>query len=138
MSNKIIGFTASSFDLLHAGHILMLKDSKSKCDYLIVALQSDPTLDRPEKNFPIQTLEERLIQLQAVKYIDEIILYDTEKDLMNILESTKIDIRFLGDDYIGKDFTGRDYCIDSGIKIMYNSRSHGYSSTELRKRIKEA
>lgn len=138
MNKKIIGFTASAFDLLHAGHILMLKEAKNNCDYLIVALQSDPTIDRPEKNKPIQALEERLIQIQAVKYIDEVILYNTEADLLNILASTKIDIRFLGDDYIDKNFTGKDYCIDNNIKIFYNNRDHGYSSTELRKRIRDA
>lgn len=138
MTNKTIGFTASSFDLLHAGHILMLEESKANCDYLIVALQSDPTIDRPEKNRPIQTLEERLIQLKAVKYIDEIILYDTESDLLGILGSTRIDVRFLGDDYRNNNFTGKKYCEENGIKIFYNSRSHGYSSTELRTRIKNA
>lgn len=138
MNNKTIGFTASAFDLLHAGHILMLKESKKNCDYLIVALQSDPTIDRPEKNKPIQSLEERLIQLEAVKYVDEVILYDTEEDLLNILDTTKINIRFLGSDYTDKNFTGKKYCIDNNIKIYYNNRDHGYSSTELRKRIREA
>ena len=128
---KNVGFTCSCFDLLHAGHILMLKDAKEQCDYLIVGLQTDPTIDRPSKNQPIQTLEERNIQLEAVKYIDEIIIYETEKDLYLLLKKINPDIRILGSDYKGKKFTGDDL----EIKIYFHSRTHNYSSTNLRKKI---
>ena len=133
MNNKqIIGFTCSSFDLLHTGHILMLKDAKNQCDYLIVGLQSDPTIDRPNiKNKPIQSLKERNIQLKAVKYIDEIIIYNTEKELYKLLKKINPDIRILGSDYNGKCFTGDDL----KIKIYYHKREHKYSSTNLRKSI---
>jgi glycerol-3-phosphate cytidylyltransferase len=129
--NKIIGFTCSCFDLLHAGHILMLKDSKKQCDYLIVGLQTDPTLDRIEKNKPIQSLEERKIQLEAVKYIDEICIYNSEKDLYELLKEIKPDIRILGSDYKNKGFTGDDL----DIKIYYHHRSHNFSTSNLRKNI---
>ena len=133
-TNKIIGFTCSSFDLLHAGHILMLEDSKKQCDYLIVGLQSDPTIDRKEsKNKPIQSLEERKIQLQAVKYIDKIIVYDSEKKLYELLNEIKPDIRILGTDYIKKSFTGDDL----NIKIHYHERNHSFSTSNLRKRINQ-
>lgn len=133
--NKV-GFTASCFDLLHAGHILMLEEAKSVCDHLIVALQTDPSIDRPEKRKPIQSLIERQLQLKAVKYVDEIVVYETEEDLLNLLKTLPIDIRIIGEDYIGKDFTGRDYCIAHDIEIYYNSRNHNYSSTELIERIR--
>ena len=126
-----IGFTCSCFDLLHAGHILMLKDAKEQCDKLIIGLQTDPTLDRPEKNKPIQSQKERYIQLEAVKYVDEIFTYDTEEDLYKKLLDIKPDVRILGSDYIGKSFTGDDL----DIKIYYHDRSHNYSSTNLRQRI---
>ena len=129
---KKIGFTCSCFDLLHAGHIIMLEDAKKQCDYLIVGLQSNPTIDRPnEKNKPIQSLEERKIQLEAVKYINKIIIYDTEKDLYELLQKIKPDIRILGSDYKGKDFTGKDL----KTKIYYHHRSHNYSSSNLRKKL---
>tara|TARA_S200000501_G_scaffold348151_1_gene363110 strand:- start:492 stop:908 length:417 start_codon:yes stop_codon:yes gene_type:complete len=132
--NKKIGFTCSCFDLLHAGHILMLKDAKKQCNYLIVGLQTDPTIDRPkEKNKPIQSLEERRIQLEAVKYIDEIITYNTEEDLYNILKDIKPNVRILGHDYLNKNFTGDDL----DIKIYYHKRDHNYSSTNLRKKINQ-
>ncbi len=132
MSNKkITGFTCSCFDLLHAGHILMLKDAKKQCDHLIVGLQIDPTLDRPEKNKPLQTLEERKIQLEAVKYIDEIIIYKTEKDLYELLKKVKPDIRILGSDYRNQRFTGDNL----NIKIFYHTRNHDFSSSDLRKKI---
>ena len=132
LKNKKIGFTCSCFDLLHAGHILMLKDAKKQCDYLIVGLQTDPTIDRPkEKNKPIQSLEERKIQLEAVKYIDEIIVYNTEKDLHALLEKTMPDIRILGSDYINKKFTGQNL----NIKTYYHKRSHNFSTSSLRKKI---
>jgi len=130
-SNKIIGFTCSCFDLLHGGHILMLKDAKNQCDYLIVGLQTDPTLDRPEKNKPIQSLEERKIQLEAVKYIDEIAIYNSEKDLYKLLKKIKPDVRILGNDYKNKEFTG----VDLNIKIYYHSRNHNFSTSNLRKII---
>jgi glycerol-3-phosphate cytidylyltransferase len=126
-----IGITASSCDLLHAGHILMLKEAKSVCDYLIVALQIDPTLDRPDKNIPIQSFYERWTQLSAVKYVDKIIPYSTEMELMTILQNNSIDIRILGDEYKNKVFTG----CDLEMEYYFNKRTHKYSSTELRKRI---
>ena len=133
-SHKIIGFTCSCFDLLHAGHILMLKDAKNECDYLIVGLQIDPTIDRKEKNKPIQSLEERKIQLQAVKYIDEIIVYNSEKELYNLIKKINPDIRILGTDYINKDFTGKDL----DIPIYYHKRNHNYSSSNLKKSINQS
>jgi glycerol-3-phosphate cytidylyltransferase len=132
-----VGFTASCFDLLHAGHILMLEEAKSVCDYLIVALQADPSIDRPNKRRPVQSLIERQIQLKAVKYIDEVVVYETEDDLLDLLKTLHIDVRIIGEDYAGKDFTGRDYCLAHDIEIYYNSRKHNFSSTELIERIKE-
>tara|TARA_Y100001960_G_C14536953_1_gene758938 strand:+ start:198 stop:641 length:444 start_codon:yes stop_codon:yes gene_type:complete len=130
---KTIGFTCSCFDLLHAGHILMLKDAKKQCDYLIVGLQTDPTIDRPKiKNKPIQSFSERKIQLEAVKYIDKIIAYDTEEELYSLLKKINPDIRILGTDYKNKKFTGDDL----NIKIHYHKRDHDYSTTNLRKQIK--
>ena len=131
--NKIIGFTCSCFDLLHAGHILMLKDAKEQCDYLIVGLQTDPTIDRPDtKNKPIQSLEERLIQLKAVRYVDEIRIYSTESELRDMLSNIWPSVRILGSDYITKDnFTGCSY----DIPIYYHERNHNYSSSNLRKEI---
>lgn len=131
MSERV-GIVASCFDLFHAGHVLMLIEAKEKCDRLVVALQSDPTLDRPEKNKPVQSLFERYTQVQACKYVDDIIPYDTENDLYNLLASYDWDIRFLGDDYIGKtDFTGYDL----NIPLHYCNRRHSYSSSSLRARI---
>ena len=130
---KIIGFTCSCFDLLHAGHILMLEDAKKQCDHLIVGLQTNPALDRPkEKNKPIQSLKERKIQLEAVKYIDEIIIYNTEKELYSLLKKVMPNIRILGSDYINKKFTGDDL----EIKIHFHKRTHNYSSSNLKKLIK--
>ena len=131
MSKKIIGFTCSCFDLLHAGHVLMLKDAKDQCGYLIVGLQADPTLDRPEKNKPIQSFKERKIQLEAIKYIDEIIEYSTEKELYDSLKKINPDVRILGTDYLNKSFTGDDL----DIKIYYHKRNHNYSTRALRKTI---
>ena len=126
------GFTCSCFDLLHAGHILMLQDAKSRCDKLIVGLQTDPTIDRPDtKNKPIQSLEERRIQLEAVKYISEVFIYDTEEDLYKKLLDINPDVRILGSDYIGKSFTGDDL----DIEIYYHERKHNYSTTNLRGKI---
>ena len=128
-----IGITASTFDLLHAGHVLMLKEAKEVCDYLICALHVDPSLERPTKNRPVQTLYERFVQLEAVKYVDKIIPYQTEDELKNILLTNNINVRIIGEDYAGKPFTGDEL---KDIKIYYNNRKHTYSSTELRKRIK--
>jgi len=134
-NNMVTGITFSTFDLLHAGHILMLEECKLNCHYLIVGLQTDPTIDRPDsKNKPAQSLYERWIQLNGCKYVDEIVPYSTEKELMDILASRNIDIRFLGEEYKDKDFTGKQFCIDNDIELFYNSRKHSYSTTELRKR----
>ena len=128
----IVGFTCSTFDLLHAGHILMLKEVKKQCHYLVVGLHTDPTIDRPEKNKPIQSIEERRIQLEAVKYVDEIVEYDTEEDLVKLLKEISPEVRFVGEDWKDNpNLTG----IDLPIKIVFNTRDHNYSSTELRKRI---
>lgn len=130
-----IGITFSTFDLLHAGHIIMLEEAKSNCDYLVACLQTDPTIDRPDsKNKPAQSIVERKIQLSAVRYVDEVIVYQTEQDLLDILSVVPINIRFIGEEYKDKDFTGKQYCIDNGIEIFYNSRRHRFSTTELRKR----
>ena len=134
MTKNKIGFTCSCFDLLHAGHILMLKDAKEQCDKLIVGLQTDPTLDRAEtKNKPIQTYEERYIQLEAIKYVDEILKYNTEKDLFEMLRLLRPNVRILGSDYEGKYFTGSEL----NIPIYYHNRNHNFSSTNLRKKIIE-
>ena len=125
-----MGITASCFDLLHAGHVTMLKEAKTQCDYLICCLQVDPTLDRPEKNKPVQSLVERYIQLQAAKYVDEIIPYASEQDLMEILNTYQIDIRFIGEEYKDKQFTG----CELDIPIYYNARKHSFSSSELKER----
>ena len=130
-----IGLTASTFDLLHAGHVSMLREAKSQCDYLIAALQVDPSLDRSDKNPPVQTIVERQAQLHAVKYIDEVIVYCTERDLLDIINMYPIDIRILGEEYRLKDFTGKDECRNRGIQIYFNKRDHRFSSSDLRKRV---
>lgn len=130
-----VGFTASTFDLLHAGHIQMLRDAKEQCDYLICALQVDPSIDRPEKNKPVQTLVERYVQLSAVKYVDEIITYQTEQDLEDILNMFHIDIRILGEEYKHGKFTGRAICAARGIELYFNKRDHRFSTSDLRKRV---
>lgn len=135
--NATIGITFSTFDLLHAGHVRMLEDAKRICDYLIVGLQTDPTLDRPEKNKPTQSVVERYIQLKGCKFVDEIIPYATEQDLEDILKSFPIDVRILGDEYKNKNFTGRGYCEDKGIELHYNKRDHRFSSSNLRKVVYE-
>jgi glycerol-3-phosphate cytidylyltransferase len=133
-----VGITFSTFDLLHAGHIAMLRDAKEHCDYLIAALQSDPTLDRPDtKNQPVQTMVERYTQLAAVKYVDEVIPYQTEQDVEDILEMYHIDMRILGEEYRDKDFTGKEICRRRGIQLYFNKRDHRFSSTDLRKRVSE-
>ena len=132
-----VGITFSAFDLLHAGHIAMLRESKEQCDYLVAGLQLDPTIDRPEKNKPVQTIVERYTQLKAVKYVDEIIPYTTEKDVEDILEMYNINVRILGEEYKDKDFTGRDICKKLDIELYFNKREHRFSTTDLRKRICE-
>ena len=132
------GITFSTFDLFHAGHVKMLEEAKSVCDYLLVGLQLDPSIDRPEKNKPTQSVIERYVQLRACKYIDEIIPYITEEDLIDILSSFKIDIRIIGEEYFDKHFTGKDYCEQKGIKIYYNRREHRFSSSALRKLVADA
>lgn len=131
------GFVASTFDLLHAGHVMMLREAKSQCDHLICALQVDPSADRKDKNKPVQTLVERHVQLSAVKYVDEIVVYETEKDLEDILEMFPIDVRILGEEYKDKDFTGREICKRKNIKLYFNKRDHRFSSSGLRKRVAE-
>lgn len=126
----IKGITASSFDLLHSGHVAMLEECKENCDYLIACLQTDPTIDRPEKNRPIQTTVERYIQLKALRCVDEIIPYETEQDLIDILTIIKPSVRFVGEEYRDKDFTGKNL-----VPIHYNSRQHRFSSSELRRRV---
>jgi glycerol-3-phosphate cytidylyltransferase len=131
-----IGFNCSSFDLFHAGHVTMLKMEKEMCDYLKVALQVDPTVDRPGiKNKPVQSVYERYVQLQACKYVDEILVYETEKDLLNLIMTQTIHIRFLSEEYLNRDFTGKQYCLDNGIEMHYHKRQHQYSSSELRTRV---
>ena len=139
MSDKKIGFVCSAFDLFHAGHIMMLKEARTQCDYLIVGLQTDPTIDRPtEKNKPVQSVFERYEQLKACKYVDEILVYATEKDLVDILLSYPIDVRILGNEYEHKNFTGRNECVERGIQFYFNKRDHSFSTTELRQRVVDA
>jgi glycerol-3-phosphate cytidylyltransferase len=132
-----VGFSCSTFDMLHAGHVQMLRDAKDQCDYLMVGLQMDPSVDRPGKNSPIQTIVERYTQLKAVGYVDEIIPYGTEQDLEDILTMYHIDVRILGEEYRDKDFTGKDICRQRDIDLYFNKRDHRFSSSGLRKRIAE-
>jgi glycerol-3-phosphate cytidylyltransferase len=136
---KKIGIVFSTFDLLHAGHIAMLAEVKNHCDYLIAGLQTDPTIDRPDtKNKPIQSIVERQITVSATRYVDEIVVYQTEADLCDILLTLPIDVRILGVEYKDKEFTGKDICTQRGIEIVYNGRDHSFSSSSLRKRVAEA
>ena len=130
-----VGITFGAFDLFHAGHIKMLEEAKSKCDFLIIGLQLDPSIDRPKKNKPTQTIVERYVQVRSCKYIDEIIPYKTEQDLIDILSSFKIDLRIIGEEYQDKGFTGKEYCKKKGIEIYYNKREHRFSSSSLRKQV---
>jgi len=135
----VIGFTCSTFDLLHAGHVAMLEEAKRQCDFLIVGLQNDPTLDRPvQKNPPVQSLVERQIQLSAVKFVDDLVVYNTEKDLEDLLLTLPIAVRILGVEYEDKEFTGRKICQDKGIKLFFNTRDHSFSSTSLRQRVADS
>ena len=131
------GITFSTFDLLHSGHVQMLREASQQCDYLIVGLQTDPTINRPEKNKPVQSIVERYVQLSSVKWIDEIIPYETEQDVENILKMFLPDVRIIGEDYRFKDFTGKELCREIGIEIFYNNRKHDFSTSALRKRICE-
>jgi glycerol-3-phosphate cytidylyltransferase len=134
-----IGFTCSTFDLLHAGHIMMLREAKEHCDYLIVGLQTDPTIDRPgDKNKPVQSLVERYAQLSAVEYVNEIIPYETEQDLKDILNMYHIDMRVLGEEYREKEFTGKDICRKRSIELYFNKRDHRFSTSDLRERVENA
>lgn len=133
-----VGITFSTFDLFHAGHVKMLEEAKSKCDYLIVGLQLDPSIDRPKKNKPTQSIIERYVQLRGCKYIDEIIPYVSENDLIDLLSSFKIDLRIIGEEYKNKAFTGKDYCVKKGIEIYYNKREHRFSSSALRKEVAQS
>ena len=139
MTSDRIGITASCFDLFHAGHVLMLQEAKEQCDRLVVALQTDPTIDRPEtKNRPIQSVVERQIQLAACRYVDEVVVYQTEQDLVDLLLILPVDVRVLGVEYEQKDFTGREECHMRGIELIFNSRDHSFSSSSLRKRVAQA
>jgi glycerol-3-phosphate cytidylyltransferase len=135
---SITGITFSTFDLLHAGHIRMLEEAKHYCDYLIVGLQTDPSLDRPEKNKPAQSVVERYIQLKGCRFIDEIIPYNTEQDLEDILQAIPVDVRIIGEEYMNHNFTGKEYCEKMGIKLIYNKRNHRFSSSGLRKKVYES
>ena len=126
------GITFGAFDLFHAGHILMLEEARTVCDHLIVAIQTDPSLDRETKSSPVQSIEEREIQISACRYVDEVIIYDREADLLEILNTLDWDVRILGDEYKDKEFTGRDKYLE---KCYFNKRSHSFSSSELRERV---
>jgi len=130
-----VGITFGAFDLCHAGHTLMFKECRQLCDFLIVGLHADPSMERQHKNKPVQSLFERYVQLGACRYIDEIIPYMFEYEIEQILRSTKVNVRFIGADYIGKEFTAKEYCLDNNIDVHFNNRDHGFSTTELRKRI---
>ena len=138
-SGKKVGITFSTFDLFHAGHVAMLSEAKNHCDYLIAALQTDPTIDRPDsKNPPIQSIVERQIQVSTNRNVDEVVVYQTEKDLEDLLLILPVDVRILGVEYKDKDFTGRQICNDRGIELIFNGRDHSFSSSSLRKRVAEA
>ena len=133
---KRIGITFSTFDMLHAGHIAMLSEAKNHCDYLIAGLQTDPTIDRPDtKNHPVQSIVERQIQLAACRYVDEVVVYQTEEDLVDLLLILPVDVRILGVEYQGLDFTGLDECVSRGIELVFNGRDHSFSSSSLRRRV---
>ena len=136
---KKIGITFSTFDMLHAGHIAMLAEAKNHCDYLICGLQTDPTIDRPDtKNKPVQSIVERQIQLAACRYVDEVVVYQTEQDLVDLLLILPLDVRVLGVEYQDKEFTGREECYMRNIELIFNGRDHSFSSSSLRKRVVEA
>ena len=132
---KVVGFVCSAWDLCHAGHILHLKEAKSNCDYLIAGLHVDPSRERKEKSKPVETVSERYIRLQAIKYIDEIIPYETEAELYELIKALPIDVRFLGKEYEQKDFTGRDLSDLNNHRLHFTNRLHNFSSTHLRQRL---
>jgi glycerol-3-phosphate cytidylyltransferase len=135
-AGKKIGITFSTFDMLHAGHIAMLAEAKNHCDYLIAALQTDPTIDRPDtKNKPVQSIVERQIQLAACRYVDEVVVYQTEQDVIDLLLILPIDVRILGVEYKDKDFTGMEECYSRNIQLVFNGRDHSFSSSSLRRRV---
>lgn len=134
----VIGFTCGAFDLFHAGHVLMLEEAKQHCDYLIVGLQSDPSIDRASKNKPVQSIVERQVQVKGCRHVDEVVIYDTEKDLEDLFKTLPIDVRVIGSDYKDREFTAKDYCIDNNIQIVYNKRTHSFSTTDLRQRVFQA
>jgi len=138
MIKKRIGITCSTFDLFHAGHVIMLEEAKRQCDYLIAAIQTDPTLDRTTKNKPVQSIIERQIQVSACKHVDEIIVYSTEKELEDIFMSLPIDVRIMGEEYRDTEFTGKVICEKRKIEIYFNKRDHYFSSSDLRTRVFEA
>lgn len=136
---KKIGITFSTFDMLHAGHVAMLAEAKNHCDYLICGLQTDPTIDRPDtKNKPVQSIVERQIQLAACRYVDEVVVYQTEQDLIDLLLILPVDVRILGVEYEDKEFTGKHECYRRGIECIFNGRDHSFSSSSLRRRVAEA
>ena len=135
VKNPKVGITASTFDLLHSGHVAMLREAKTVCDYLICALQNDPSVDRPEKNQPIQNIVERQAQLAAIRYVDEILVYNTEDELLDILSMYDIDVKIMGVEYRDKDFTGRELCKQRDIEFYFNKRDHRFSTSDLRKRV---
>ena len=134
MSNRV-GITCSTFDLLHSGHVAMLREAKTQCDYLICALQNDPSIDRPEKNQPVQNIVERQAQLAAIRYVDEILVYNTEKELLDILGMYQIDVKIMGEEYRDLEFTGKDLCRQRDIEFYFNKRDHRCSTSDLRKRV---
>jgi glycerol-3-phosphate cytidylyltransferase len=138
MNAKRIGITCSTFDLFHAGHVVMLEEAKRQCDYLIAAIQSDPTVDRETKNKPVQSIIERQIQVSSCKHVDEIIVYTTEKELEDILMALPIDVRILGEEYRDTEFTGKEICMKRGIELYFNKRDHFFSSSDLRTRVYDA
>ena len=137
-ANKKIGVTCSTFDLFHAGHVIMLEEAKRQCDYLIAAIQVDPTIDRKSKNKPVQSIIERQIQVSSCKHVDEIIVYSTEKELEDIFMALPIDVRILGEEYKDTDYTGKDICMKRGIELYFNKRDHFFSSSDLRQRVFDA
>ena len=132
------GFTCGTFDLFHAGHVLMLKECKSYCSFLEVGILFDPSIDRKFKNSPVQTILERQIQVSSCKYVDNVFVYGSEEELIQYLSFSNIDVRFLGEEYSSKDFTGKQICVDRGIHLLYNERKHNYSSSNLRLRVQTA
>jgi glycerol-3-phosphate cytidylyltransferase len=137
-NKKRIGLTCSTFDLFHSGHVIMLEEAKRQCDYLIAAIQVDPTIDRQTKNKPVQSIIERQIQVSACKHVDEIIVYSTEKELEDIFMALPIDVRILGEEYKDTDYTGKEICMKRGIELYFNKRDHFFSSSDLRQRVFDA